>query len=103
MILPLKINTHYQHIETINPKELGIRKKVSIFIVKDLNDQTAVIFQISQKSRFLQKDADNMQKIIEIVTNNIKYTITSKIILIESPLCSKAKAKLKDLQWIVII
>jgi len=102
-MLPIKINPHYKYIETIDHKLLGIRKKIEIFIAKDLHDQTSVIFHISQKSRFLQKDVDKIVEIHEIVTKNITYTITSKIILIESPLCSKAKAKLEELQWIVII
>ena len=103
IMLPDKIKSNYKYLETVNLKEFGIRKKIEIFVAKDLGDQISIIFHISQKSRFLQKDADKIEEISDIVTKNIKYTITSKIILIESPLCSKAKAKLEELQWNVII
>jgi len=102
-MLPIKINDSYKYIETIDHKQLGIRKKIEIFIAKDLNDQTSIIFHITQKSRFLQKDVDKIEDIRDIVTNKITSRIISKVILIESPLCSKAKDKLEKLQWIVII
>ena len=53
MALPVQINTDYKYIETINLQELGIRKKIGIYIANDLNDITTMIFHITQKSRFL--------------------------------------------------
>lgn len=103
MTLPVQINNLYQLLETINPKELGIRKKLDIFITKDLKDNIIILFHITQKSRFLQKDVDKIDEISNIVINSTQYSITSTAIFIESPLCSKAKAKMEKLQWIVII
>ena len=103
MILPTQINSLYKHIKTINIKELGIRKKLDVYIANDLKDQNSIIFCISQKSRFLQKDVDKIEEINNIITNSIQEQILSKVILIESPLCSKAQKKLENLQWKVII
>lgn len=103
MILPAQINSLYDHIETLNLKDFGIRKKIDVFITKNSKDEDCIIFYITQKSRFLQKDADKIEEIKTIILNNIPYEITSKIILIKSPLCSKAKDKLEKSNWIVTI
>jgi len=102
-MLPIKINSSYKYLETVDHKLLGIRKKIEISIANDLNDKTTIIFHIIQKSRFLQKDVVKIEDIRDIVMSNITYTITSKVLLIEAPLCSKAKDKLEELEWIVII
>lgn len=99
MKLPEKINSTYQYIETINLKNLGIRKKIDIYIAKNAQNENAIIFYITQKSRFLQKDVDKLEEIIHIVLQNIDHQVSAKIILIESPLCSKAKTKLQGLHW----
>lgn len=102
MTLPSELNDLYKYIQTINLKELGIRKKISVFIVVDSNNQYSIAFYITQKSRFLQKDADKIEEIKSIILENIEYKVKEKIILIKSPLCSKAKNKLSLDKWIVL-
>ena len=103
MILPEQMNSRYTQIKTIDIKDLGIRKKIDIFIAEDLNNNKHVIFYITQKSRFLQKDVTKIEEIKTIVLDNVKDKIIMKTIIIESPLCSKAKAKLEQLDWLVFV
>ena len=102
MTLPSPLQNRYQYIKTIDLKELGIRKKILVYIVKNKQDQKSLIFYITQKSRFLQKDVDKIEEIQTIIVQNIKYNIMEKIIYIESPLCSKAKEKLFSLKWMLL-
>lgn len=103
MKLPEQINSLYKHIETINLKDLGIRKKLDIFIASDKEDKKHIIFYITQKSRFLQKDILKIEEIKTIVLDNIQNKIIITTIIIKSPLCSKAKNKLEQLNWIVLV
>jgi len=103
MKLPEKINSKYQYVETINIKELGIRKKIDVFITKNIKDENSILFYVTQKSRFLQKDVDKLEEINTVILSNIQEQIKEKVILIESPLCSKAKTKLEELDWTIFI
>jgi len=101
MILPMQLQSSYEYIETINLKELGIRKNISVFIT-NFQKEKCIVFYITQKSRFLQKDVDKINEIKDTILKNIEYKMKQKTILIESPLCSKAKAKLSLNDWIVL-
>jgi hypothetical protein len=100
MTISDKITTDYRELIRINPKDLSIRKKLDIFIASDKNEQS-LILHISQKSRFLKKDSEKIEEIYLLIQAN--QDINSKIILIESPLCSKAKALLEEFSWKVIV
>lgn len=101
--LPSQIYIDYKNIEQLNLKELKIRKKLDIFITTHENDKYSLIFHIIQKSRFLQKDVDKIEEILSIVQDFTQKKFIQKIIYIESPLCSKAKNKLENLSWNVIV
>lgn len=102
-ILPPKLQSLYKNIETLNPKDFSIRKKINIFIAKNLENETTLIFQINQKSRFLQKDAEKIEEILSIILEKTKQKLTKKTIIIDSPLCSKAKLKLEEKDWLVLV
>jgi hypothetical protein len=101
MVLPIQLDNSYKYVETIDLKELGIRKKIAVFIT-NVEKEKCLVFHITQKSRFLQKDVDKINEIRTIILENKEYDITLKTIIIESPLCSKAKNKLSDEEWIVL-
>ena len=101
--LPSKIDNIFKNIKQLSPKELGIRKKLDIFIAIDEDDKVNAILHIVQKSRFLQKDVDKIEEILNIVKDSKEENIDNKVIVIESPLCSKAKVKLENLSWKVIV
>ena len=89
----------YRSLKEFNLKEIGVRKKVDVFIGIDEKDYYAIIFFINQKSRFLQKNVDEIERITDLVKKKEDHNFKNQIIFIDSPLCSKAKAKLKDLKW----
>ncbi len=97
--LPVQIDQTFSNIIQLNPKDYGIRKKLDIFTAVNKVDEQTLILHIVQKSRFLQKDVDKIEEIVTLL--NIETQ--NKIILIESPLCSKAKAKLENNNWSVLI
>jgi len=91
----------FKQIEEIKPKELASRKKVEIYYALGIDKNYYAIFIINTNSRFIRKNAEDLmlltQKLIDLKEHNFK----KKILLISSPLCSKAKALLKENGWSV--
>lgn len=81
-------------LKQIDPKDLGLRKKIGIFY-----GEAVLLFIISQKSRILIKDTVKIEEIEEKVKEFTKSEFKQKIIVIDSPLCSKAKKELENLKW----
>ena len=84
---------------SIDPKELKIRKKLGIYY--DL-EQNYILLHITAKSRFLQKDVDSLEDIIQKVQGYLASSNMDKKLCIESPLCSKAKNKLETQSWEIL-
>ena len=89
----------FKKMQEIPPKELGIRNKIKIFKATDTNGYFWAIFAISQKSRILMKDVHKMQEIYAKLTLYCEHNFKYKIIFIDAPLCSKAKAAFKEVGW----
>jgi len=90
----------FKKFNLIEPKLLGSRKKIKIYDTCDKKNNLISIFIIESKSRFLIKNA----KELELLNNKLKllqdHNFKKTLILISSPLCSKAKAYMKDeLKW----
>ena len=93
-------NLLFKKFNSIEPKELGSRKKIQIFDTCDKNNNLISVFIIKSKSRFLIKNS----KELELLNNKLKdlkeHNFKKTLILISSPLCSKAKAYMKEeLNW----
>lgn len=97
--LPININIKFKTITQLIPKELGIRKKIGIYTAIDNLNQTYIFLHIIQKSRFLQKDVEKIEDIYTLIQSYTNTSFNKKYIIIESPLCSKAKAKLENNSW----
>ena len=86
----------FKKFERVEPKELGSRKKIEIYYALGVDKNYYAIFKLEAKSRFLKKNAEDLitllGKLIDLKDHNFK----KKYLLISSPLCSKAKAFLKD-------
>ena len=78
-------------------KDIGLRKKMGIYF-----NEHSLLFVISQKSRVLLKDAARFQEIFEKVKAFVGTSFKNRIIIIDSPLCSKAEKELENLKWEVI-
>ena len=93
----------FKDFTPLDPKTFGSRKKIQIYDAVGIDKAYYAIFVIDSKSRFLRKNADELevlvQKMVDLNEHNYKY----KIALIQSPLCSKAKVQLEQNGWSVWI
>lgn len=91
-----KFDINTTDISIIEPKKLGIRKKVDIFTI---SSHTIAYIHTAQKARVLQKDVEIFENIIKKLQEYFNIKVTKKNICIDSPLCSKAKAKFEANGW----
>ena len=92
-------NIIFKSLKEITAKELGSRKKVSLYVGIDLKGYYALVVQVEKKSRVLRKEADEFFDLHEKLESYIDSKVTKKYIIINAPLCSKAKAILEDKGW----
>ena len=93
----------FKQIDQITPKELGSRKKIGIYHATSIKKEFYSIFIIDAKSRFLRKNADELMALTDILSTHLDHNFKKKVLLISSPLCSKAKTYLKENKWSVYI
>jgi len=91
----------FKSLKPIEPKELGSRKKISIYLGVDLKKYYACIIHVSKKSRILSKEALELMEFHTKLELLNESKINKKYIYIEAPLCSKAKALFKEQKWVV--
>jgi len=93
-------NIIFKSLKEITPKELGSRKKVSLYLGVELKENYyALVMEIKKKSRVLRKEADEFIHLHEKLEQYIRSKITKKYIIIKAPLCSHAKAMLEENGW----
>jgi hypothetical protein len=91
----------FKKLKPIELKALGSRKKIDLYLGVDLKKYYACIIHINKKSKILSKEALELMefhKKLELLNDS---KIKKKYIYIQAPLCSKAKALLKEEKWIV--
>lgn len=89
----------FKSMSQITPKELGSRKKLQIYLAVDMNNYYNLIVYISKKSRFIQKDANDLIDLHSRVEKLKDIIIKKRILLIDTPICSKAKSLLIEEGW----
>ncbi|WP_373033040.1 hypothetical protein [Sulfurovum sp.] len=92
-------NIIFKSLQEILPKELGSRKKVSLYLGVNLKGYYALVMEVEKKSRVLRKEAAELILLHEKLEKYIDSKITKKYILIKAPLCSHAKAMLEENGW----
>lgn len=95
-------NLVFKSLKEIMPKELGSRKKVKLYLGVDLKAYYALIMVVEKKSRVLQKEATELMALHEKAESYIGSKIKKKYMIINAPLCSKAKALLEVNGWKVM-
>ncbi len=94
-----KKNHIFKRLHNIDPKLLNSRKKIEIFEGVDIKSNYTAIFKVDQKSRFVTKNAYEIEILLEKLIKLKQHNYKKKILLISSPLCSKARDYLKELKW----
>ncbi len=89
----------FKKLEPLDLKDYGFRQKYKLFYGIDTKSFYTIILFIEQKSRILQKNVDKYEEIVEALIIKKDHNFKKKIIIIDAPLCSKAKEKLKKLHW----
>jgi len=89
-------------VEPFDLTQLGTRKKILLFDGVDTSSNYTAVFVIEKKSRFLQKDVLELEKLFEKLVEFKGHNYKKKILLFRMPMCSKAKNLLKELKWTVI-
>lgn len=90
-------NIDINEYRQLDPKEIKIRKKLEIYYNAD-----SLLLFIKQKSRVLQKDIAVFEDIVKKIEEYLKKSLQVKQIVIDAPLCSKAKIKFEAFGWIII-
>ena len=96
-------NIIFKSLKPILPKELGSRKKIAIYLGVDLKGYYADVMVLVKKSRVLRKEAEELMALHEKLEKYIDSSIKKKYIVIDAPLCSKAKALLEENGWKVLV
>ena len=92
-------NIIFKSLKEIMPKELGSRKKVSLYLGIDMKSYYALVMRVEKKSRVLRKEACELMLLHEKLENYIDSRVTKKYMIIKAPLCSHAKAMLEENGW----
>lgn len=92
----------YKQLVEVQPKELGIRNKIRIFSATDTNSYFSAIFMVSQKSRLLMKDVAKFEEIYQKLVSHSGHNYKYKLLIIDAPLCSKAKQGFKEAKWKIL-
>ncbi len=95
-------NLIYKKLIMIDNKTLNTRKKVEIYEAVDFERYYTAIFLLVQKSRFLRKDAELLEMLYERLKTVQDHNFKKRILLYDMPLCSKAKAQMKEDGWRLI-
>jgi hypothetical protein len=77
---------------------LNTRKKINAYLGVNLKDEYCIVFEIFKKSRFLNKDYEELLKFLP----DINFRYKKKILILHSPICSRVKEKMKDWKIIAI-
>lgn len=89
----------FSSLEAIDPKVLHTRKKIDIFSGVDLKSYYHLIFRVEQKSRFLIRHIHEIERLVKLLEEYKKHGYRYKHLMIQAPLCSKAKSELEQLGW----
>jgi preprotein translocase subunit SecD len=92
-------NIIFKSLQEIMPKELGSRKKVSLYLGLDLKGYYSLVMEVEKKSRVLRKEAAELMRLHEKLEQYVESKITKKYMIVKAPLCSHAKAMLEENGW----
>lgn len=89
----------FKSLREIDLKDLNSRKRLSLYLGTDLNDYYTIILKIEKKSRILSKEAIELMDLQARLEILIDSKISKRYMLLNAPICSKAKLLLEDNHW----
>ncbi len=97
-----KMKHNFKQMEELEPKELGIRNKITIHFGIDSSNSQVAVLGINQKSRILIKDVPKFEAIMAKLSSYVGYKFSKKILMIKAPICSKALKALQEKHFTVM-
>jgi len=94
-----KKQVFFRTLELIDLKKLGTRKKLSLYLGVDMKAYYTVIIYSKKKSTILRKEADELMLLHGKLEKESQTKIKKKYLLLEAPICSKAKGVLENEGW----
>lgn len=89
----------FTSLSEVDPKVLHTRKKLTMFSGVDQKSFYHLIFRMDQKSRFVCKNAHEIDALSHALELHVKHTYKHKHLLLNAPLCSKAAQLLEEQGW----
>jgi len=93
----------FRSLKPIDLKQLKSRKRIKLFLGVDMRGYYHILISIEKKSRILRKEAGELMYFHTKLEQHIESKIKHKCILIQAPLCSKAKTLFQEEGWRVEI
>ena len=91
----------FSSLHTIDPKPLGLRKKMTLFCGVDLKSYYHLIICSEQQSRFLVQQGLFLDELATRAAGHLDHNFKYKHFLLNAPLCSKANLLLSQNGWMV--
>ena len=83
----------------VSPKEIGTRKRITLYIGVNLAGYYCSVMVLSKKSRVLRKEAEALAELHTKMEEWKGTMIPKKYIWVDAPLCSKAKTWMEQEGW----
>lgn len=97
--LLLKKGLFLKKFKTIQIKKFSKLKSYKIYYGVDKNGYHTLVYVRDAKSKFILKNAQNLQNLHKLIENSEDKIIKKKILFYNSDICSKAKENLKNDGW----
>jgi len=94
-----KKNIVFKSLKSIAPKELNSRKRVEIYLGVDLQGYFVMVMKLEKSSRVLRKEVEGLFDLHTRLEKLCDSSIHKRYIIINAPLCSKAKEMLISNGW----
>ena len=89
-------------LTSVSPKELGTRKKITLYVGVDLKGYYCSVMVLEKKSRVLRKEAEALAALHARLETYADAAITKRYVQVKAPLCSKAKAWMEQEGWVFL-
>ncbi len=91
----------FRSLESLEPKAFGIKKRVELFRGLDTQNFFILVVRVAKKSRILQKEVQELEKMAKKIEAKLGHGFKRRFLLIQGPICSKAKKELEEIGWSV--
>jgi len=93
----------FKSLHPLRADVLGTRKRATFYIGVDLKGYYVFVIHMRKKSRMLRKEVQELEVLHAKAEKAVDSTIKYKILVLDAPLCSKAKADLEEKGWRVFL